>query len=179
MKSAQFKFSLSELNLDISEIKTLLVKPEDGNQELVSGLIEDVLREIKGIPDIKGEYVVFHNVKFDNKDNSLEFANIKFNLNRLIYKEISKSESIVVFLCTAGKEISIVSHKMMNEGDFLKGYIYDIIGSAIVDTVADFLQDKLTETMKREGLALTNRYSPGHCKWDVSEQKMLFRPDAG
>ena len=28
--------------------------------------------------------------------------------------------------------------------------------------------------MAKEGLNITNRYSPGYCGWDVSEQQKLF-----
>ena len=29
--------------------------------------------------------------------------------------------------------------------------------------------------MREAGLKITNRYSPGYCGWDVSEQKKLFK----
>jgi hypothetical protein len=174
MKRAQFQFALPELNLDISKIKKLLVDQDDGSQEIISCLIDDGLKEVEGICNIKGEYIVYTDIKFNNQDKSLEIADVKFNLNRLIYKEISISDSIAVFLCTAGKEIGVVSRKMMNDGDLLKGYIYDFIGTAIVDAAADYLHGKLAAVMKEEGQKITNRYMPGHCKWNVSEQEMLF-----
>jgi hypothetical protein len=63
----------------------------------------------------------------------------------------------------------------MSEGDPLTGYIYDIIGSIVVDAAADMMQSELEKTILSAGKKITNRYSPGYCGWDVSEQHKLFR----
>ena len=80
-----------------------------------------------------------------------------------------------MFLCTAGKEIGIRSREAMKEGDLLTGYIYDVVGSEIVDSAADLMQNKLREKIAAEGKKITNRYSPGYCGWDVAEQHKLFQ----
>ena len=38
----------------------------------------------------------------------------------------------------------------------------------------DILHDYLYKMEKKNNLTLTNRYSPGYCNWDVSEQYKLF-----
>jgi len=63
----------------------------------------------------------------------------------------------------------------MLERDFLKGYIYDVIGSEIVEAAADLLQNDLEKNMLGKGKKITNRYSPGYCSWDVAEQHKLFQ----
>jgi len=62
----------------------------------------------------------------------------------------------------------------MKDGDLLTGYIYDVIGSEVVETATDLMQNNLKETMSAEGIKITNRYSPGYCGWDVAEQHKLF-----
>ena len=62
----------------------------------------------------------------------------------------------------------------MHERDFLKGYIYDVVGSEIVEAAADIMQEELAKSMHDCGMKITNRYSPGYCGWDVSEQHKLF-----
>ena len=62
----------------------------------------------------------------------------------------------------------------MQERDMLKGYIYDVAGSEIVEAAADLMQAEMSETALGEGKKITNRYSPGYCGWDVSEQHKLF-----
>jgi hypothetical protein len=62
----------------------------------------------------------------------------------------------------------------MQEKDFLKGYIYDIIGSEIVEAAADLMQSDMEKNLIKSDLKITNRYSPGYCGWNVAEQHKLF-----
>ncbi len=62
----------------------------------------------------------------------------------------------------------------MSEGDLMKGYVVDVIGSEIVEKAMDKIQDILQDEMKQIGLGITDRYSPGYCDWHVSEQQKLF-----
>ena len=63
---------------------------------------------------------------------------------------------------------------MSRDGDPVSGYIIDIIGSEIVESATDLMQAELEKEMEDMGLHMSNRYSPGHCGWNVSEQKKLF-----
>jgi len=44
-----------------------------------------------------------------------------------------------------------------------------------VESVANQVQDHIRQLADQSGLKITNRYSPGYCKWDVSEQQKLFQ----
>jgi hypothetical protein len=138
-------------------------------------LIDKVLKEAETDFKIKAEYRVFPVTKFNDNDKSVEINNIVFNLKKIVFGQIKRSDSIAVFLCTAGAETGIRSRKAMREGDLLTGYIYDVIGSEIVETAADLMQDSLREVIENDGRKITNRYSPGYCDWDVAEQHKLFQ----
>ena len=74
----------------------------------------------------------------------MEINNIRFSiLKRLFSGRLKKSDSVAVFLCTAGEEIGIRSRKSMKERDFLNGYMYDVVGSEIVEAAADLMQSEL------------------------------------
>ena len=62
----------------------------------------------------------------------------------------------------------------MKSGDLLKGYVYDVIGSEVVEAAADMMQEELRKSMAASGKEITNRFSPGYCGWDVAEQHKLF-----
>ncbi|MDP4209262.1 MAG: hypothetical protein Q8928_10665 [Bacteroidota bacterium] len=62
----------------------------------------------------------------------------------------------------------------MNEGDLLKGYVYDLFGSVVVESAMDMIQESLKSEMERKGYKITNRYSPGYCGWTVDHQKKMF-----
>ncbi len=81
---------------------------------------------------------------------------------------------IALFVCTAGNGIENLSKKLFAEGEFPKGYIADVIGSTIVESATDKLQEHLKNIMAGRSLGITNRYSPGYCGWNVSEQQKLF-----
>ncbi|MRR23192.1 hypothetical protein EG830_09460 [bacterium] len=62
----------------------------------------------------------------------------------------------------------------MKEGDLLRGYVYDVIGSEVAENAADRMQEELKATSELRGMKITNRFSPGYCGWDVSDQHKLF-----
>jgi hypothetical protein len=143
--------------------------------ETISELISVVLKESETICNIKAEYAIFDNVHFNDSGKTVEINNLVFTIKKIIYGQIKKSESIAVFLCTAGEEIGIRSKMAMKDGDLLRGYIYDVIGSEIAEAAADRMQDELEKTMISSATRITNRYSPGYCDWDVAEQHKLFK----
>jgi cobalamin-dependent methionine synthase I len=98
-----------------------------------------------------------------------------FHIKKIVFSQLKKSEAIAIFLCTAGDEIGRKSRQAMQERDLLRGYIYDVIGSEIVEAAADMMQGELEKSVALSGRKLTNRYSPGYCGWDVAEQNKLFR----
>jgi hypothetical protein len=173
MKTFQFKFN--DLKLTSQSIETVLGYKEGEDRELVSGLIEDIFGEAEDISNIKAQYIVYDKVQFEADTRSVRINDIMFGINKIIFGQLKKSESVAVFLSTAGEEIGIRSRNAMQERDLLRGYIYDVIGSKIVEAAADLMQEDLQQTMKEAGNMITNRYSPGYCGWDVAEQHSLFR----
>jgi hypothetical protein len=175
MKSAQFQFALPELNLNFSQIESVMGYKQGESQEHISDLISEVLKESEAICNIKAEYRILPGVHFNDIEKTIEINHLVFQIKKIVYGLIKKSDSIAIFLCTAGEGIGIRSKKAMKEGDLLKGYIYDVIGSEIVESTADLMQKELEKTMISSGKKITNRYSPGYCGWDVAEQHKLFR----
>jgi hypothetical protein len=170
-----FQINFSDLKLNIAQIEKVIGYKDGESQETISDLIDKVLKEAETDFKIKAEYKVFPVTKFNDNDKSVEINNIVFNIKKIVFGQIKRSDSIAVFLCTAGAETGIRSRKAMREGDLLTGYIYDVIGSEIVETAADLMQDSLREVIENDGRKITNRYSPGYCDWDVAEQHKLFQ----
>ena len=51
----------------------------------------------------------------------------------------------------------------------------DSVGSGAVESLAEHVNDVLCAQGLTDGLAVTNRISPGYADWDVSEQHAVFR----
>jgi hypothetical protein len=170
-----FQFKYQDLDIDLTQIEKVLGYGEGEDREIVNVVIEGILNEPELFSNIRAEYKIYKNIEFVNADKSLNINDINLQTHKLIYGQLKKADSLAVFLCTAGEEIGIRVRKTMAGGDPLTGYIYDIIGSIVVDAAADRMQGELEKSILSEGKKNTNRYSPGYCGWDVSEQHKLFR----
>jgi hypothetical protein len=175
MISSTFQYDFKDLKLNSSQIEAVLGYKEGEDREIVTSLIEEILTECHKICNIKAEFKVFGDIRFDNDTKSVEINKIRFQIKKIVFNQIKKSDSVAIFLCTAGDEIGIRSRKIMQERDFLKGYIYDVIGSEIVEAAADLMQTNLEKTIFDSRERITNRFSPGYCGWDVAEQHKLFQ----
>ena len=97
-----------------------------------------------------------------------------FEVKPIIFSQIKKAGGAALFICTAGAGGGCESRRSMKEGDLLRGYVYDVIGSEVVENAADRMQEELRLEVAADGLKITNRFSPGYCGWDVAEQHKLF-----
>jgi hypothetical protein len=174
MNIKTFQFDFKDLKLTSSMIEEVLGYDENEDRGFVIDLIEEILSESQAISNIKAQYTIFDDIEFDNDSRTIKVNNFTFNIKKIVFSQLKKAESVALFLCTAGAEIGLRSRKAMQERDFLRGYIYDVVGSNIAEGAADLMQAELEESMQFSGKMITNRYSPGYCGWDVAEQHKLF-----
>ncbi len=174
MDTKSFTFEFGDLKRELARIESILGYECREPDETIKNLLEEILRECEDITGIKAEYRIFDNPGFIENGNIISISRSLFNVGDEIFKKLRGSESVALFLCTAGKEISNRSRKAVAEGDLLRGYIYDVVGSETAEAAADLMQLKLEEELKTSGMKITNRYSPGYCGWDVSGQHIFF-----
>ncbi len=170
----QYKIELDKLNISKSQIEKAMGFEPGKSPCPFSGLINEVLDNAGSYCSIEGGYVIRDDIYFDLKNYKLMVGTVDFSAKKIVINQIRKSEKIALFLCTAGPEIGEWSAKLMSEGETLKGYIIDVVGSEVVESAMDSIQNSLEEEMNGRGLNITNRYSPGYCGWNVSEQQKLF-----
>jgi hypothetical protein len=120
-------------------------------------------------------YVVFSEPGFKRDQDLLILSGEIFHLGKIVTAALGKSTRIAIFIGTCGKEVENYSRQLMKEGQTLEGYIVDLIGSEIAENIAEYVHKELEKDMAGMGLKITNRYSPGYCKWPVSDQQQLFR----
>lgn len=170
-----FQYDFNDLKLTVSLIESVMGYKPGESEETISILISEILKEMETACSIKAEYRIFENIQFNDTDKTVKSGNVVFDIKKIIFGQIKKSASAAIFLCTAGEEPGRRSRKSMKEGDLLRGYIYDVVGSEIVEAVADLMQNTLETVMFTSGKKITNRFSPGYCGWDVAEQRKLFQ----
>ena len=97
-----------------------------------------------------------------------------FDMGNIILRQLSGSEAYALFMCTAGEEFEAFHQRLKTEGDMVRVFIADALGSVIAEKCADQMELKLQESIDKLGWKHTNRFSPGYCGWHVSEQQRLF-----
>ena len=172
-KFIKYRLSYRELTVDLHDTAPLLgyesALPDD-----IFDMVKEVMDEVAGCFDICGGYQIFDDIAFIDNKKQIRLADVVFTPNKIVYHQLKHSERIAVFVCTAGDGISQWSKRMMDANDPLQGLIADILGSVVVETAIDAIQQKLSDEMAQTGLKITNRYSPGYCGWLTQEQHRLF-----
>jgi hypothetical protein len=78
-------------------------------------------------------------------------------------------------ICTAGDAIERRVSLLFEAREFPLALMLDSVGSAAVESLAEYANDLLCQAALPEGLKATNRVSPGYAGWDTAEQAALFR----
>ena len=170
-----FHFDFKELGLEAAQVESDMGYRQEAPDEAIRALISEVLAECETLNNIKAEYRIFRNISFDQSGKTVRINDVVFDINNTVFAQLRKSESIAVFLSTAGEDTAARGRQAAKDGDPLKGFVYDVIGSEIVDAAAELMQNDLDEKMAPAGLLTTNRFNPGYCGWNVTEQHKLFR----
>ncbi len=170
----EYHFRFEELVIDQTEIVDKLGYHNRSLPEPFDVYLEDALRFAGGLTEIKGTSLIIENVVVNGTGRSITAGRQEFRIGKTVYKELAGSDRLFMFICTAGKTISEKSAMLLRGEDPVLGYIFDVLGSAIVEAAADRIQNILKQEIENEGFNITNRYSPGYCNWPVSEQHKLF-----
>jgi hypothetical protein len=170
----EYHFRFEELDIDQTEIVDKLGYHDNSLPAPFDVYLEDALLFAEGLNEIKGTGLIFDNIVVKEKGSSVFAGGQEFIVGKTVSKELEGSDRLFIFVCTAGKTISERSANLLKGEDPVLGYIYDVLGSTIVEAAADRIQNILQQEMKSEGCNITNRYSPGYCNWPVSEQQKLF-----
>ncbi len=111
-------------------------------------------------------------LRADNE--TLQINDKIFHIGKIIARQLRGSEQYVFFTTTAGMEFERFQRQLNAEGDIVKCYLADCIGSIIAEKAADYMEMVLQKNISRQNWKHTNRFSPGYCGWHVSEQTVLF-----
>lgn len=97
-----------------------------------------------------------------------------FNMGKIIERQLHGSEAYALFICTSGVEFEAYQQRLKQDGDMVRVFIADSLGSVIAEKCADQMERHLQKSIDKLGWKHTNRFSPGYCGWHVSQQQLLF-----
>jgi hypothetical protein len=84
-------------------------------------------------------------------------------------------EAVGAAVCTVGDAIESRVRALFDEREFPLAVMLDSVGSAAVESLAEYANDLLCQAALGQGLRVTNRISPGYAGWDTAEQAALWR----
>ena len=147
----------------------------NGNSdEVIQKNTDDLIVESEKYAEVNGGYKLFEDNSITVEDGKLQLQDTAFQLDKIIAKQLRKSTSIAFIAVTLGKKYDEWINHYFKIGDPYKGYIADTIGSEMVENAADIIESIVEKEAVKLGLNSTNRYSPGYCGWQVSEQHKFF-----
>lgn len=107
-------------------------------------------------------------------NRSLLVGKVNLSIGSMVARQLLKSEGFVIFVATAGMEFELFQRQLSEDGDMLKIFVVDALGSLIAERCADLMEQSLQDSIDKLGWKHTNRFSPGYCNWHVKEQPLLF-----
>lgn len=170
----KFNYTFEELNIIPEDFYELL--GFDGNEppEPFPANINDALNEAPMLCAIIGGYKIFNSVDINTHKQSIEIQGQVFLPSKTVTTQLKTSTKVALFVCTAGAKITERANKLASENEPLMAYIFDVLGSIVVEKAIGKIQAALLKEVQKDGLGISDRYSPGYCEWSVGEQQLLF-----
>jgi len=90
----------------------------------------------------------------------------------LVFKDAKK---VAICICTIGLELEREVKELMEKNEMTRALILDALGSEAAEEVAIQSDRILAEKAREMNLWPSKRFSPGYGKWDIKEQRFIFR----
>lgn len=142
------------------------------NNKVILADLEDVIYTGGQLIKIQCLYTTFNEISLST--TGFEVQNVTFYCNRKIAVQLKGSEMMIVFVCTAGPGVHEQYKEYISQNELVKAYFIDLLGNIAVEKAMDIIQLQLLNYMDLYQMKSTNRYSPGYCGWDITEQSKLF-----
>ena len=170
----EFDIHYNQLTINIKSIEKALGYNSGSMPANFEDVLNKLIQEAQCHLEIKGGFnLVFENVSVENK-TKLIIDNVEFITQSIITSHLQNIEASALFACTLGKRYDDWCRTFDDQNDIFYRYFADAIGSEIVEAAVDWLEGRINIEAKKLDLKCTNRYSPGYCEWDVSDQHKLF-----
>ena len=170
----EFNPSYTDIVINIDQIISLLGYNNETVPDPVLDSLEAIIQMIPEMVDLKSGFKIFNPGSVIIEDGKFIVDNQVFNCDKIIYSNLKNADTLAFIISTLGNKLESLSKYYMDNNEMLNGYLIDKIGSELVETLADKTETYLQEHLDQSGLKMTNRYSPGYCGWNVSDQKKLF-----
>lgn len=173
-KVKEYSLTCDQVNVNLQNVISEMGYPDGIVPPEISEIVETQYQNSKEYVDLRCGFVRIDQGNISVEGNLVHFKNVKFRTEKIVSVPLTRMKEAVLFVVTLGHEFDDWSRSTFNNGDPLAGYIIDLLGSEIAESTADWIENKIVSIVRIENKKCSNRYSPGYCGWDVSEQHKLF-----
>lgn len=163
----QFKVTTEQVFCDIG------YAPDSEPTPRVAGLINDHLDEAQQLVKPSYSYLISRVELVYGASVLLENGAVFHS--QIIGRLLERAEEVAVFALTIGSELEDEAARLAREGFILQATMLETIGSLYTEQLADWVEARIGDLARAWRRTASRRFSPGHCDWDVSQQKTVFR----
>jgi len=102
-------------------------------------------------------------------------GSVIFFESKIIAGLLEQCEKAALFIVTIGGRLEEMVSQLARDRLVLQARVLDAIGSVATENVADYAQDMVSKVASTKGLYISQRFSPGYCDWNISQQSVLFQ----
>jgi hypothetical protein len=95
--------------------------------------------------------------------------------SEIVAQLLKQCEKVAIFVTTIGGYLEETVSQLAEDGLAQQAVVLDAIGSSAVEKMANLVQEMIEEEARTQGLHISRRFSPGHCDWNVKQQKIVFQ----
>ena len=130
------ELSFADLPISLSEIYETMGYADAVPDEAVEKEVRGVLGRVEAVTSPRFCFFISGGDLDETKD-LLTVGKTSFSIGKIITRQLRGSESFAFFAATAGTGFEKFQHTLQQEGDMVKVYIADAIGSIIAEKTAD------------------------------------------
>ena len=150
----------SGIHINPKDIIRLLAGQKGSADTHATALVDKYIEECCKVMSPSAAYILLEALETEFSEE-IAIGGVRFHSGGIIHKMLKHSESYAFFLVTIGPEPERLARDLLEKGDYLEGYITDLVASALVDSVADCVHEDIRKLADSRGMKVTNRYSPG------------------
>jgi len=138
----------------------------------LASLIDDYVENVHNLIEPSYSCVV-RDIKLVQGSRVIIEGSIIFE-SQVIASLLEQCEKAAVFVVTIGERLEEMAYRLAEDGLIVQATVLDAIGSVAAEDVAEFVQGKVREIADDQGLAISQRFSPGYCDWDIGQQSRIL-----
>jgi hypothetical protein len=170
----QFNFLFGDLNIAPADAEEFMGFEPGKSPEPFSTILTEAMYAAPGLCDIKAGYIIIGSPVFDKVSKAITIDGVTFNPGKIVFNQLKGATAFALFVASAGSGISDRVFELNDLGDTLQSYVFDVLGSVVAQKAVDKMTDLLEIEINKQGLGISDPYSPGYCDWSVEEQQNLF-----